>query len=70
MTDSAQPTDSGPAGGDTGPRQGAPIIDVLMRGLVAARDTVGPDVGVEPDSLFCAGLYYDGQHYCPVLYIN
>jgi len=38
--------------------------------LVAARDRLDPEGGLEPDSLICAGLYYDGAHYCPILYVN
>jgi hypothetical protein len=41
-----------------------------MRGLVAARDRIGSEGGLEPDSLVCAGLYVDSGHYCPILYVN
>ena len=70
MTEYTPPPDAGSTAGAKRPRFSTEMIDVMMRGLVAARDRLGSGVEVEPDSLFCAGLYYDGHHYCPVLYVN
>jgi hypothetical protein len=71
MTQDAQPQDAAPAAaGGTRPRLGTELIDVLLRGLVEVRDRVTSEGELEPDSLVCAGLYYDGHHYCPLLYLN
>ncbi|NIH79694.1 hypothetical protein [Amycolatopsis viridis] len=69
MTEYEPQPGTGRTEGAKSPRMSTEIIDVLMRGLVAARDRLGAGE-VEPDSLVCAGLYYDGHHYCPVLYLN
>lgn len=69
MTEDAPPQEA-PAGSATGPRLGTELIDVLLRGLVEVRDRVSAEGERGPDSLVCAGLYYDGHHYCPVLYVN
>jgi hypothetical protein len=70
MADYAQPQGAGSAEGGTGQRLGTEIIDVLLRGLTEVRDRVGSEGEMMPDSLICAGLYYDGHHYCPILYVN
>jgi len=69
MTEYAPPGDSGSTENEGRPRLPTEIVDVLLRGLEGARDRIGSGE-IEPDSLVCAGLYYDGHHYCPVLYIN
>jgi hypothetical protein len=69
MTEYAPQSDAPPTGAQR-PRLPTELADILMRGLVAARDRLDPEGGLEPDSLICAGLYYDGAHYCPILYVN
>ena len=70
MTENAPPPDAAPTEGQTRPRLPTELTDVLLRGLVAARDRLGPGSELEPDSVICAGLYDDGHHYCPLLYLN
>jgi hypothetical protein len=70
MTEYAPSPDAGSTEDETRLRLPTEVMDVLSRGLVAARDRLGSGGELEPDSLICAGLYYDGTHYCPILYVN